>query len=1565
MASTEPLRRGDMCFGMDATSTDCETSSRRVISAVTTIALMAGMVWWTPAVAFGGTSDCCVANGTPGCDCLDCETVVCAADSFCCDTQWDGICAGAAVDTLCVDLCAGGACGGDPPPPPPPGGGGWVDFTEQTAQRLSASSSLGETDPEEKDYAWGDLDKDGDTDLVCVRKQPFTSTGRKRNVLFMNEGTAEGHAVDGVLVDQTNAFAIAADDGGQGFLDLTNDRDVFLADVDGDTWLDIITATTLGDGLPKTISHPRVYRNLGAPGGVWAGFRYEEFRIPQLEGIAGNGFPHAPRFCSVAARDLTGDGAPDLYFGDYDSGGGQTLDFNNRLLINDGTGTFTDLSTSRMTSEMLLSAFGAASAIEDMNGDGVLDVVKQTALSAPQHIAVVYNDSASEGFFDFYDVVYSNAPYHVSVGDLNNDSMLDLVASDDGSDRYLLNQGNDAQGHADFTPFTFSFQAGGDDGFASNSLITDLNNDGWQDVLIADVDVDISGCSRRMHIYRNLAGTPGSNVTLQEQDPSVIPTGSLTGTHDVAAFDIDGDGWKDLVIGRCTGTQVWMNNPPTGVVFSYPLGLPGFVPPDATSAFQVMATPETGTIDSTSGKLFVSVDGGAFLMSSMTWMGGDTFQGTLPAAPCASRLAFYVEVGLVGGGTFLDPPTAPASTFTTVAATGTQITFLDEMEGDVSAWTVVNTALTSGAWEQAQPNGTVFNAQLAAPDEDATQALDAVMAFVTQNGPPGGSANADDVDGGPTHLISPAFDLAGTDATISWRQWFFSQTGSPDALDVAVSNDDGFSWTPVMSTTGTSSAWEIASFLVGDHITPTSVVRVRFKTSDNPSDSVTEGGVDNFQVEKFLCAGCVGPEDCNDLDACTTDSCDAGTCVNAPLDCDDLDPCTNDTCSAGVCANTPMDCDDLDPCTVDSCAAGVCQNPPMVCDDGDPCTTDFCALGVCDVAPLDCDDFDACTIDTCNGGVCANAPVDCDDLDPCTNDACVSGVCESSPTVCIDGDPCTLDSCVGGVCDFTAIPDCQPPLQPAMGEPVPGLTPDQLARFELGRDRFNSVLSEASGLGPIFNKDSCGGCHNAPLGGPGSIKVTRAGFADKGAFDSLDQFGGSLFQHEAIRIECEEVVPPEANIVAERVTPGMMGYGLVEAIPDAALLAFEDPADSDGDAISGRANTVESFEDPGVPRVGRFGWKAQVATILTFSADASLNEMGLTNRFLSVENDPNGIRPPNLGDPDFCDVVPDPEDSIAMGNGVDKEFIDVVTDFQRFLAAPPQTPRSGMTGESLFVSVGCADCHTPAYLTSGDPGLEPALSGKLVKPYSDLLLHDMGLAADGIAQGAAAELEIRTPPLMGLRVRDPMWHDGGVAAIGFESRILRAVAMHCAFGSEAQASAQRFLNGLVPGDCPECPVCPAPPVGGLTAGDRDAVLAFLDSLGRREFDQNGDNVIDLFDFFDFAACFGGGPYAADDPCAVFDVDQNGTADLDDFDLMLTVYSDPLADCNVNGTVDLIDILVGTSLDADADGVPDECIGGPIPTLSEWGVIVMSMLLLSAGTIVFRRRSPVRGTGNSE
>jgi CxxC motif-containing protein (DUF1111 family) len=479
---------------------------------------------------------------------------------------------------------------------------------------------------------------------------------------------------------------------------------------------------------------------------------------------------------------------------------------------------------------------------------------------------------------------------------------------------------------------------------------------------------------------------------------------------------------------------------------------------------------------------------------------------------------------------------------------------------------------------------------------------------------------------------------------------------------------------------------------------------------------------------------------------------------------------------------------------------------------------------------------------------------------------------------------------------FAASVAAQSP-QPKMGQPLPGLSTTELQRFTQGRQQFTRVFSAADGLGPIFNQTSCASCHNNPIGGPGSITVTRFGFTDgKGNFDPLTALGGSLLQQAALAAPVAEIIPPIANTTATRVTPSALGMGLVEAIPDAAIAIRE--TNPPNPNISGRVHWVQPLETPTGPlRAGRFGWKAQIATTLSFSGDATQNELGFSNRLLPFDNAPNG----NLVLLAAYDNVPDPEDG-PDGQGL--HVIDKMTNYQRYLAAPPQTPRTGMTGEAIFQAVGCADCHTPSFTTSNDPALEPAIRNKVIRPYSDFLVHDMGTAADFIQDGDVSGQELRTPSLWGMRNRDPLWHDGRVVGGTLQSRILGPTGIifqHSAFGSEAAPSAAAF--------------------NALSAADKQKVVDFLDSLGRIEFDGNGDGVRNRLDLPLYFAARAGGPYTADSPQSIYDVNADGFVNQTDLQLIAPVWEE---NCNGNGATDLTDILNGTSGDANENLIPDEC-----------------------------------------
>lgn len=364
---------------------------------------------------------------------------------------------------------------------------------------------------------------------------------------------------------------------------------------------------------------------------------------------------------------------------------------------------------------------------------------------------------------------------------------------------------------------------------------------------------------------------------------------------------------------------------------------------------------------------------------------------------------------------------------------------------------------------------------------------------------------------------------------------------------------------------------------------------------------------------------------------------------------------------------------------------------------------------------------------------------------------------------------------------------------PVLGAPLPGLTAEEVNLFEEGKKDFLDVEGPADGLGPAFNGRSCAECHSVPtIGGIGNQSVTRAGRTVQGRF--IEPEGGSLI-HKFSNPDhkCQPRVPANANVVATRIPLAIFGDGLIEAIPDAAIQALADNGGRNLDGIRGRAAIVR---DPasGLQRVGRFGWKAQQATLLGFAGDAYLFEMGITNDLFPDES-ASGIPANALA---ACDSVADPEDKRDPVTG--RRGIDNFANFMRLLAPPARLPGTNDTarGEQLFQGIGCAACHRPVMQTGPSP--IPALDRRPVALYSDLLLHDIG-TGDGIAQGAAGPDEMRTPPLWGLRLRKQLLHDGSALSPQ------QAIEQH---GGEAARVRERFRT--------------------MPARDQQSLLLFLGTL---------------------------------------------------------------------------------------------------------------------------------------
>jgi len=284
----------------------------------------------------------------------------------------------------------------------------------------------------------------------------------------------------------------------------------------------------------------------------------------------------------------------------------------------------------------------------------------------------------------------------------------------------------------------------------------------------------------------------------------------------------------------------------------------------------------------------------------------------------------------------------------------------------------------------------------------------------------------------------------------------------------------------------------------------------------------------------------------------------------------------------------------------------------------------------------------------------------------------------------------------------------------------------------------------------------------------------------------------------------QERVLPGNNVIAFRASLSILGLGFVEAIDSNTIAAI---AQSQPASVRGQLIQVPVLESGGATRVGRFGWKNQQASLLSFSADAYSNEMGISTPLLPQEQLSNGRALPAGTDP-F------PGEPGAVDD-TSNDDIELFADFMRATKVPPRdtviaaTPDS-RRGETLFASVGCASCHTPTIVTAptgtvingGAFTVPAALGNKMIHPFSDFLLHDIG-TGDGIVQngGPQTRNRLRTVPLWGLRARGRLMHDA--ASQSFAD----AIARHAGQAAGARAN----FNALSP-------------------ADRSRVLTFLSSL---------------------------------------------------------------------------------------------------------------------------------------
>ncbi len=289
------------------------------------------------------------------------------------------------------------------------------------------------------------------------------------------------------------------------------------------------------------------------------------------------------------------------------------------------------------------------------------------------------------------------------------------------------------------------------------------------------------------------------------------------------------------------------------ISFNYPDGLPTIVDPNAVYTLRFTVDPIAGQPQPGTGELEYSIDGGAFQQAVVVETSPNQYEATIPGASCESVIEYFVSAEETGGLRFTDPSDAPATTFAAVAAFDEIIYLEDNFQSDLGWQTSGNAS--SGQWERAVPSGGGDRGDPAS-DYDGSG-----MCYVTEDG-----SGDTDIDGGYVYLDSPTIDLSDGNAKISYALWYTNDFGADpnnDLFKTYVSNNNGSSWTLVEIVGPVSpNGWNVHEFIVGDYVTPTAQVRVRFEASDLNSGSVVEAGIDAFKVSTYDCeSDCLGDFD--------------------------------------------------------------------------------------------------------------------------------------------------------------------------------------------------------------------------------------------------------------------------------------------------------------------------------------------------------------------------------------------------------------------------------------------------------------------------------------------------------------------------------------------------------------------------------------------------------------------------------------------------------------------------------------------------------------------------------
>jgi CxxC motif-containing protein (DUF1111 family) len=402
------------------------------------------------------------------------------------------------------------------------------------------------------------------------------------------------------------------------------------------------------------------------------------------------------------------------------------------------------------------------------------------------------------------------------------------------------------------------------------------------------------------------------------------------------------------------------------------------------------------------------------------------------------------------------------------------------------------------------------------------------------------------------------------------------------------------------------------------------------------------------------------------------------------------------------------------------------------------------------------------------------------------------------------------------------------------GDPLPGIT---AADFATAKMHFQTVEGLDDGLGPIFNEKACGNCHTqGAIGGAGLQIERRFGRFDNGIFNSLANEGGSLRQLQTVGSftgsggqACTvplEVEPADATVHnVGRLTTPLFGAGLIDTIPDSVIVAN---ANAQPTSIRGTVNNVkvllpnpaDSSQVLNGTRVGKFGWKAGIASLVQFSADAYINEMGITTQHcingspvlsFATESKPNGkAQPAGCDDrgPGGTGIPVGTDDGVgtcAPGQSEIQDDVDFFFQFMTFLAPVPRLPidpNVDLQGGTVFNRIGCAGCHLLKDYTTGSSPKNGLPANFSFRPRTDFLIHDIGtgdmIGNDG--DSLARTKMMRTAPLWGLHVRTHFMHDGT------QTTITGAINAH---GGQATNAKNAF--------------------NALSASDRNAMLTAMNS----------------------------------------------------------------------------------------------------------------------------------------